>query len=240
MDWVRAIGLACLFGWFIAGCIAMYSGSVLDILLWCFGKEYEAKILSKDSERGEDVDGSSTTAYYFKVQYVKDDKYKISTRISVDSNEYRKYSINSNVDIGYLSCFPCIKRLKEGKSISKICGCKDDGILKTIGVHMLILGWGAFWIYIAYEILTTPAYIGVLITIGWSIICWICCCCTTWIFCALKSSQQSYTMTSEWINNGGQQTQNDDPENPAQNDTGKDGDKQATETPDVTKGGYEY
>ena len=211
MEWDRVIGLGCLFGWFISGCIAMYSGSVLNILLWWFGQKYEAKIVKKDSHTSNDVDSSPSTSYWFKVQYIKEDKYMVDTIIHVDSEEYLKYKTNSNVEIGYLSCFPCITRLKSGKSLAKICGCKDDGekILENICIHFLTLGWFAIWIFFSYASVTSPGYIGVFISMGWSIICWMCCCCPAWIYCSPKSSEQSYTMASE-------ETENQDPENPVE------------------------
>ena len=206
LEWDRIIGLGCLFGFLITGTYVMYACSILDILLRCCGKEYDVKIIDKDSKTRYDVGEEAQTSYYFKVQYVQDDKYKVNTRIRVQSDEYSTY--NEQIKIGYLSCFPSIKRLKSGKSVSNICGFKDDKFWNVVGAHCFVIGWFVCWIWLGYARLA--GYIGIISTIAWSFIWWICCCCSCWIYMAQKESQETFTN----INNGSQATKTDDPENP--------------------------
>ena len=70
----------------------------------------------------------------------------------------------------------------------------------------MVLGWFAFWIYIAYASLA--GYVGILVTMSWSLFWWICCCCPCWIILSQRSSKQTFT----YINNGSQETKHEDPE----------------------------
>ena len=219
-DWDSVIGVGCLFGWLITGTYVMYACKMLDMLLWCCGKEYDAKIIDRESKMDYSSEGEPTRKYHFTVEYVINDKCKVNTRIKVDDDEYSKY--HNEIQIGYLSCFPCIKRLKSGKSCAKVCEA-------TFGVHVCIICWFGLWICFSYFFLS--GYIGIIITIGWSIIWWICCCCPLWIYIAQDESQQTYT----YIDTASKQNENEDPENPEPKTLENEADKQKDKQEKLTQ-----